>query len=443
MLTKYIEPTFESYSDKLIRLYPETFPGVGQVLTLTLQVTENCCLRCSYCYQHNKSEARMEFPVAKQIIDNLLNDDNYYNTVDINGLVIDFIGGEPFMEIELIDQIVEYFIQEAIRLNHRFLKHFRFSMATNGVLYFDERVQKFVDKYKDFLSITVSIDGNKELHDACRVDLAGNGSYDRAIAAALDLKQRFGQSKETKMTLAPGNIQYAYDALVNLIDLGYESIALNCVFEEGWTDEHGTILYYQLKKMADWLFEHDAFRKYRISLFNEDYFVPQDETETQNWCGGVCNGMLAFDYKGDAYPCIRYMGSSLNGKQEPYAIGNIDGLFTIDLYRERRDELLAITRQSQSTEECLSCPVSRGCAWCSGFNYEIFGTANRRATYICPMHKARALGNYYYYNKGHMLSGESERMKICLSEEDALRFIPKEEWNMLKELSLNNENSLS
>ena len=109
-------------------------------------------------------------------------------------------------------------------------------------MYFTEPVQRFIKKYKDFLSITISIDGNKELHDACRFDIEGNGTYDRALAAAMDL-QKYSKSLETKMTLSPNNINYMFDAVLNLISLGYVSISLNCIFEEGWDISHAKTLY--------------------------------------------------------------------------------------------------------------------------------------------------------------------------------------------------------
>lgn len=433
-MIKYTEPRSESFPDSLVRLYPKEFKNVDQVLTLTFQVTEGCCMACSYCYQHNKSHNRMNFATAKQIIDNLLNNDECYNTKEVNGLIIEFIGGEPLLEIDLITQICDYFFQEAIKLQHRFLRHIRISISSNGLLYFQEKVQKFIRKYRDYLSLTISIDGNKELHDACRFDLEGRGTYDRAIAAALDLRKFQGGNIETKMTISPDNVQYLFDAVKNLINLDYQIIFLNCVYEEGWTLQHATTLYYQLKQIADWLFETDAFKKYYISMFNEDFFRPMSPEDNNNWCGGVCNGMLSFDYKGDAYPCIRYMGSSLNGKQIPYSIGSVSGLFQTPEEKERRDVLTAITRRSQSTDECFNCRIASGCGLCSGYNYECFGTPNRRATYICWMHKARSLANAYYYNKGYKLLGEDKRLKIFLSEADALQIIPEREWKELNNL---------
>lgn len=431
-MTKYIEPIFEPYTERLIRLYPEKFATTESILTLTFQVTEDCCMACSYCYQNHKTNNKMSYEIAQQIIYNLLTDDNIYNTNNVNGIILEFIGGEPFMEVELMDQIVDYFIKTAFKMHHRFLKYFAISISSNGLLYFNEQVQKFLKKYKNFLSIGISIDGNKELHDSCRLDLLGNGTYDRAIKAALDVK-KYTNDLQTKMTLSPNNIHFLFDAVINLINLGYESISLNCVYEQGWEISHAKILYQELKKLSDWLFENDAFKKYRISLFNETLFQPLLKTNTNNWCGGICNGMLSFDYKGNAFPCIRYMNSSLNNKQIPYSIGNVNGLFIEQVHKDRKDLLMKITRQSQSTEECLNCPIASGCGWCSGYNYECFGTPDKRATFICIMHKSRSLANAYYYNKGYKLLGESTRLKINLPKEEAIKIISEEEWQLLKQ----------
>lgn len=83
------------------------------------------------------------------------------------------------------------------------------------------------------------------------------------------------------------------------------------------------------------------------------------------------------------------------------------------------DCLCSITRSSQSTKECLECPVASGCAWCTGYNYDVFGTPNKRATFICPMHKARVLACYYYYNRlADKEKDYTDRFELYLSEED-------------------------
>lgn len=116
------------------------------------------------------------------------------------------------------------------------------------------------------------------------------------------------------------------------------------------------------------------------------------EDDNQNWCGG--NGvMLACDPDGVLYPCLRYMPSSIGDKQPILTCGHVD-TGGVDL--KLMDEMQKITRRSQSTDECFYCPIAKGCSWCTAYNYEVFGTINKRATFICPMHKARALANVYY-----------------------------------------------
>ena len=98
------------------------------------------------------------------------------------------------------------------------------------------------------LSFSISIDGCKELHDSCRIFPDGRGSYDVAMAGVHHFVDVLGGRMGSKMTLAPSNIQYTYKAVVGLIESGYREINLNCVYEEGWTLEHATILYNELKK---------------------------------------------------------------------------------------------------------------------------------------------------------------------------------------------------
>ena len=145
--------------------------------------------------------------------------------------------------------------------------------------------------------------------------------------------------------------------------------------------------------------------------------------------------MIACDWKGDIYPCIRYMESSLGDDQPPVKIGSVyDGVMVTDQQRDCVNCLRSITRRSQSTDECFNCPIAEGCSWCTALNYQLFGTANKRATYICVMHKARALANAYHWNKGFRAIGQPKRQKIYVPEEWALEIITPEEWAFLRKL---------
>ena len=223
-----------------------------------------------------------------------------------------------------------------------------------------------------------------------------------------------------------------------MTNLGYDEINANCVFEEGWNQIHATVLYDQMKRISDYFleqnydFEHDFF----CSLYNDDFFKPKDASELQNWCGGTGSAMISCSPDGHIFPCIRYMESSLNGRQEPYSIGDVDnGIGYCDCYKCRLDCLNSIDRRTQSTDECFYCPIAEGCSWCSAYNYQVFGTPNARATFICIMHKARALGNYYFWNKYYRKHNMKKRMEIFVPDEWALEIISESELHMLKELA--------
>lgn len=412
---KYTKKPMPTYTD----MQAEIYPGIV-IKEITFQVTEDCCLNCSYCYQHNKSKEKMTFDIAKKFVDQLLNDEIRGFTSDkVGGVIFDFIGGEPLMEIDLISDILEYTLKQMISLNHPWQHHFRISLCSNGILYFTDKVQNFLNMYSPMLSFCISIDGNKELHDKCRVDFNNQGSYDRAISAVRHYREHYSSKMNSKMTLAPSNVEYTYDAVVNLINEEYDEILLNCVYEKGWTWKHANILYNQLIKLSDYIIDNDLYDKVYISMFEEEYFVPMPEDDNENWCGGVNNKMLAISPSGELFDCIRYMKSSLGDNQEPLKLGSIDeGFLTKKIYQDRNENMSNVTRRSQSTDECFYCPVAKGCAWCSALNYEETGSVNKRLTHICVMHKARAYANYYYWNKLYHKLNINKVFVNYLSEED-------------------------
>ena len=432
-MKNYLPPISRTYFDKINLLYSTTKKDCREIV---FQVTENCCMKCTYCYQHNKSNNNMSFETAKKIIDRLLNNEiELINTNNTLAIVFDFIGGEPLLEIDLIQQICDYAIQRMIELNHPWLPFFKISICSNGLLYNTPKVQQFFQKYYNWVSFTISLDGNKELHDKCRIDLNGDGTYDRVTENIKLYQQQYRILPATKMTFSPDNIQYTYDALINLIELGYTQIPCNCIFEKGWNYNHAKIYYNELKKVADYLIYNNLYNKVNTHIFDETYFCLIDEDDNQNYCGGAGQiKNLAFDYKGDIYPCVRYMESSLNGKQKPLKINNLNNM-NFKEEKENFQLISNITRRSQSTDECFYCPIGKGCSWCSAYNYEEFGTPNRRATYICCMHQARALANVYYWNTLYKYLGINKQFKINTPKEWALNIIDEDEYNYLSGLN--------
>lgn len=433
----YLPPVDLSYGDLLHKLYPDQVTKEKSVKSVTFQVTEDCCMACTYCYQHNKTNTKMTFETAKTFIDKLLNDEyEYINRDNTFAVIFEFIGGEPFMEVNLISELCKYILNEMVRLEHPWTLYTKFNICSNGILYETQAVQDFFQKYGKFCSFTISIDGNKMLHDACRLDLNGKGTYDRAMAAVHDYQKKFGDVPKTKMTIAPNNINYVYDAVTNLVNEGYTSITFNCVFENVWNLEYAKIYYAQLKKVADYLIENNLYNKINVRLFEETFYQPMEERENENWCGGTSSQNIAIDADGIFYPCIRYMRSSLNGRQEPIAVGDIErGFNNTEEHKANNAMLDSVTRRSQSTDKCFYCPIARGCAWCSAYNYEEFGTPNKRATYICDMHKAISMANVYYWNTLYQYLNIDKTFEMNIPKEWALEIINEDEYNYLYALS--------
>ena len=141
----------ETFTDMLARLFP--MPGIQLGINsphskcITFQVTEDCNLRCSYCYQGCKTHRKMSLETAKAAVDMLLAADErtnqYITSTEVAGVVLDFIGGEPLLEVELIDQILDYFVAQTFRLHHPWATRWKASMSTNGTLYVRPEVQSF------------------------------------------------------------------------------------------------------------------------------------------------------------------------------------------------------------------------------------------------------------------------------------------------------------
>lgn len=422
------------FQDTFIKMYPELV-GKGQtVKSITFVNTQQCQLRCSYCYQHGKNDVSMTRETAKKAIDMLFeeyNKNGYIGEDNAQCVILEFIGGEPLLNLDVMDYTVEYFKHKAALLKHSWAIYYMINMTTNGILYDDPKVQDFLKRNKGRVSISITMDGNKELHDSCRKFPDGSGSYDIVEKSVKQLLLDTGYVS-TKLTLAPANISYLYDAMLNLYSLGMNDIASNCIFEKGWATKHAVIFYDQLKKLANYLIENVGLS---TTLFQDMIGKPMSENENNNWCGGT-GKMLAITPDGSIYPCLRYTEFSLKKGCEPLTIGNIDtGIGVSKEDAETIDMLNAITRRSQSTDECFNCPIASGCAWCSAYNYEETGTPNKRVTYICIMHKARVLANVYYWNKLYKKLDMPDRFEMNVPKEWALEIIDEDEYNMLCDLS--------
>lgn len=200
----------------------------GVAKEVTFIVTKDCQLACKYCYLVGKnSNERMSFDVAKRAIDYILSkeDDKLFNQESV---IWDFIGGEPFLEIELIDKICDYIKVQMYTLNHHWFNSYRFSISTNGLNYDNEKVQNYISKNKEHLSIGITIDGTQLKHDLNRVYKTSNkGSYNDVVKnIPLWLKQF--PNAGTKVTISSADIPYVKESVLHLFSLGIHQVNINC-----------------------------------------------------------------------------------------------------------------------------------------------------------------------------------------------------------------------
>lgn len=377
----------------------------GLSKNITFIVTKDCQLACKYCYLVGKNtKERMSWEVAKGAIDYILDREEEFQEESV---IWDFIGGEPFLEIDLIDKICDYLKTEMYRRDHHWFNSYRFSFSTNGINYHTEKVQRFIEKNHDHLSIGITIDGTERKHNLNRIwktpemeqgitpkPEEERGSYKDVVRnIPLWLEQFPGAS--TKVTISSADIPYIKESVLHLYHLGIKEVNINCVFEDVWKDGDDLLFEEQLTELADVIIDGQLYEDHACSFFQEHIGKPMDlKRDNQNWCGAGM--MLAVDAAGMFYPCTRFAQYSLRSKSA-WIIGNIhDG---IDHNKLR--PFLTLDRYTQSTDECINCEVASGCAWCQGENFDAAATHTiyQRSTAICKMHKARVRANNYYWNK--------------------------------------------
>jgi uncharacterized protein len=371
--------------------------GGGAAKSVTFIVTEACQLRCRYCYFTGKNtEHRMELPVAQRTIDYLLFETRLFPE---HAVMLDFIGGEPLLEIELIEKICDYFRIQAYDRGHRWFDAYRISITTNGLLYGDPRVQRFIRQNRDHLDITITLDGTQEKHDLQRRYPSGAGSYADVVANVPLWLDQFPNAN-TKVTISHDDLPHVCDSILHLWSLGIRDINANVVFEDAWHEGDDARFEEQLIRLADRILDDKLYLSRSCSLFDRSIGRPMESDG--NWCGTGL--MLAVDGRGNFYPCVRFTAFSLQNR-DPIIVGNCrDG---IDDNRLR--PFLTLGRTVQSPRECLECEVASGCAWCPGANYDLADSATifQRVTFICKMHKARVRANNYFWHRYDRVVGDA------------------------------------
>lgn len=370
----------------------------GIAKEITFIVTKDCQLRCKYCYEVGKNtHERMSWDTARKAVDYILKNE-HNEGFDFPSVIFSFIGGEPFLEVDLIDRICDYIKMQMYLRNHHWFNSYRFAITTNGINYDSPKVQRFIEKNKKHLSLTITIDGTKQKHDMNRLwrdngNGTRRGSYDDVVKNIPLWLQQFPEAA-TKVTVSSQDLQYVCESVMHIYGLGIKNVYINCVYENVWKDGDDVVLEEQLRLLADRIIDGNLYDTFFCSFFDRTIGHPLDARQNVNWCGA--GKTLAVDAAGLFYPCIRFAKFSLREKS-PIVVGNVfEGL-----NRNMLRPFDSLCRDVQSTKECYECEVASGCAWCQAENYDSADSSTifQRSTALCNLHKARVRANKYYWEK--------------------------------------------
>ncbi len=315
--------TFEPMADRL----KEKTSGV--VKALCLHIAHTCNLNCSYCFasqgKYHGERAVMSFEVGKRALDFLIE-----NSGSRRNLEVDFFGGEPLMNFEVVKELVAY----ARSIEGKYNKNFRFTLTTNGVL-IDDDVIDFANR--ECHNVVLSLDGRREIHDRFRVDYAGRGSFDRIVPKFRRLVEaREGRGYYMRGTFTHANPDFLEDIKV-MLDLGFNELSMEPVVcapgdPAELTDEDMVIVKEQYEKLAELMLEREregrpfTFYHYMIDLTGGPCIYKRI-----SGCGSGTEYMAVTPW-GDLYPCHQFVGD------EKYKLGNIyDGVTNLDAQCEFRE----------------------------------------------------------------------------------------------------------
>ena len=241
----------------------------GVIKALCMHIAHTCNLNCEYCFasqgKYHGDRAVMSFEVGKQALDFLI-----ANSGTRHNLEVDFFGGEPLMNFDVVKQLVAY----ARSVEKKYNKNFRFTLTTNGVL-IDDDVIEFANR--EMSNVVLSLDGRKEIHDRYRVDYAGNGSWEKIVPKFQQLvKARGGKNYYMRGTFTHQNPDFLKDIQV-MLDLGFSELSMEPVVcapgdPSELTAEDMPIVMEQYEKLAELMLKRDkegkpfTFYHYMIDL---------------------------------------------------------------------------------------------------------------------------------------------------------------------------------
>lgn len=366
----YTEDTFESMAGT----FKERSGNV--IKALCLHVAHTCNLNCSYCFasqgKYHGDRAIMSLEVGKRALDFLIE-----NSGNRTNLEVDFFGGEPLMNWDVVKELVKY--ARSIEKEHH--KNFRFTLTTNGML-IDQEVIDFANQ--EMSNVVLSLDGRKEIHDLTRVDYAGNGSYDTIVPKFKQLvESREGKNYYMRGTFTHANPDFTKDVF-HMADMGFTELSMEPVVSA--PDDPAALTKEDLEIVKE---QYEILAKEMIKRKKEGrgftfYHYMLDLTQGPciykriSGCGSGTEYMAVTPW-GDLYPCHQFVG------EEKYKLGDIYNGVTNDALREEFRSCNAYARK-----ECKDCWAKLYCSGgCAANAYHATGSIRGVYEPGCELFKKR------------------------------------------------------
>ena len=348
----------------------------GVVKALCLHIAHTCNLNCSYCFasqgKYHGERALMSFEVGKRALDFLVE-----NSGSRRNLEVDFFGGEPLMNFQVVKDLVAY----ARGIEKEKGKNFRFTLTTNGIL-IDDDVIDFANK--ECSNVVLSLDGRKEIHDRFRVDYKGNGSFDKIVPKFQKLVEaRGGKNYYMRGTFTHANPDFLND-IKQMLDLGFNELSMEPVVcavgdPSALTEEDLPVIMRQYEELAELMLKRDkegkpfTFYHYMIDLEGGPCIYKRI-----SGCGSGTEYM-AVTPSGDLYPCHQFVG------EEKFRLGNIwDGVTNTDVRREFAN------CNVYAHPECRDCWARLYCSGgCAANAYHSTGSVTGVYEYGCKLFRKR------------------------------------------------------
>ena len=358
----------------------------------TINTTEDCNLRCKYCYEICKKPGNIELETAKKFIDLIFTDSDIMGNLEerpdaFDGLILDFIGGDALMNVDILDDICRY-ANSMYMTHNRFKKRgWRMNISSNGTLFKLPKVREFCEKWADNLSLGVSIDGCPEIHDKNRIYCDGSGSMKDILEWWPWFQKWFPiGSRQTKATANRDTIPYIYESLRFMHEtLGLKWIHQNFIAEDmGLTEEDLKTLDEQLKLCCDYCLEHknDLYWSMFDFRFQFPYCSKKETPDSFERASCGSGQMPTCSIDGKIYPCFRWLPHTQTSK-DTMVLGDVEK--GVDKEKAKWVREMS-TSENCSNEECKNCEFESSCVWCVAGSYAEFNEF-KRATHLCEITK--------------------------------------------------------